>query len=142
MGMASHYAGIALNQAGLGYVHAIAHQLGSFYGLPHGRSNAIVLPHVLAFNREASTSRLAELACRIELVNGSMSALQSTDTLIDRVKQLIEWAGIDSRVPPINPAHIRAMVKGAFAEAHGTYAVPRYMQKEDVLSILRGLQSA
>lgn len=142
LGMASHYAGIALNQAGLGYVHAIAHQLGAFYGLPHGRSNAIVLPHVLAFNREVSRRRLAELARKTGLVEDSASDQLATDFLIDRVKLLLREVGIDARVPAINPAHVPTMVKGAFAEAHGTYAVPRYMTQADVVGVLSALQAA
>lgn len=62
MALAAHYGGLALNKTGLGYVHAIAHQLGTQYGVPHGRANAIVLPHVLEVNRRCSETRLA--GCR------------------------------------------------------------------------------
>ncbi len=41
---AEYLAGIAFNNASLGYVHAMAHQLGGFYNLPHGVCNAILLP--------------------------------------------------------------------------------------------------
>ncbi len=41
---AEYLAGIAFNNASLGYVHAMAHQLGGFYNLPHGFCNAILLP--------------------------------------------------------------------------------------------------
>ncbi|HNP03028.1 MAG TPA: iron-containing alcohol dehydrogenase, partial [Agitococcus sp.] len=73
MALASHYAGFALNMAGLGYVHAIAHQLGGHYGLPHGLSNAIVLPYVLNFSRPVIDERLAELACFCGLVTHETS---------------------------------------------------------------------
>lgn len=46
-------AGMAFNNAGLGYVHAISHQLGGFYKITHGICNAILLPHVLQFNAPA-----------------------------------------------------------------------------------------
>lgn len=62
MALASHYGGLALNMAGLGYVHGIAHQLGGYYGLPHGLSNAIVMPHILDFSRPVIDEKLAELA--------------------------------------------------------------------------------
>ena len=42
--LASHYAGIAFTRAYVGNVHAIAHNLGGFYGVPHGLANAIILP--------------------------------------------------------------------------------------------------
>ena len=46
MAYAEFLAGMAFNNASLGYVHAMAHQLGGFYDLPHGVCNAILLPHV------------------------------------------------------------------------------------------------
>ena len=49
---ASCMAGLAFNSAGLGLVHGIAHALGAKLHLPHGRANAIVLPHVLRYNAE------------------------------------------------------------------------------------------
>ncbi len=49
MALAATYAGLAFTRANVGYVHAIAHQLGGKYHTPHGLANAIMLPHVLAF---------------------------------------------------------------------------------------------
>ncbi|APM41319.1 L-threonine dehydrogenase [Clostridium kluyveri] len=42
--------GMILNNAGLGYVHSMSHQLGGFYEEVHGACNAILLPHVLEYN--------------------------------------------------------------------------------------------
>ena len=50
---------MAFNNASLGYVHAMAHQLGGFYNLPHGVCNVVLLPHVEAYNKEVSYERLA-----------------------------------------------------------------------------------
>ena len=58
MAIASHYGGLALNIAGLGYCHAFAHQLGARYGIPHGASNAKVLPHVHLAARDEVQSRV------------------------------------------------------------------------------------
>ncbi|MDX6867464.1 iron-containing alcohol dehydrogenase, partial [Klebsiella pneumoniae] len=46
MAYAQFLAGMAFNNASLGYVHAMAHQLGGFYDLPHGVCNAVLLPFV------------------------------------------------------------------------------------------------
>ncbi|MBQ7446270.1 MAG: iron-containing alcohol dehydrogenase [Clostridia bacterium] len=50
MMMASYLAGLAFTKAGLGICHSIAHALGAAFKMPHGEANAIVLPHVIAFN--------------------------------------------------------------------------------------------
>ncbi len=139
LGLAAHYGGLALNVAGLGYVHAIAHQLGAHYRVPHGRANAIVLPYILDFNREVSEKRFAALARKAGLVDGG-SDRQAADTFIAHVKQLLKDVNIDTRIPDMDSGDFPAMVEAAFAECHGTYPVPRYMDPEDALAILGSIQ--
>ena len=62
MAYAEFLAGMAFNNASLGYVHAMAHQLGGFYNLPHGVCNAVLLPYVQEFNVKVSTERLKKVA--------------------------------------------------------------------------------
>ena len=64
---AEYLAGMAFNNASLGYVHALAHQLGGFYHLPHGICNAVLLPHVQNFNKndKAAAKRLGEAASHL-----------------------------------------------------------------------------
>ncbi len=58
MAYARFMAGMAFNNALQGYVHAMAHQLGGFYDLPHGVCNAVLLPYVQAFNNRVAAGRL------------------------------------------------------------------------------------
>lgn len=62
MAYAQFLAGMAFNNASLGYVHAMAHQLGGFYDLPHGVCNAVLLPHVQVFNSKVAAARLRDCA--------------------------------------------------------------------------------
>jgi alcohol dehydrogenase len=62
MAYAEFLAGMAFNNASLGYVHAMAHQLGGLYNLPHGVCNAILLPAVCDFNLIAAAKRLGDVA--------------------------------------------------------------------------------
>ncbi len=62
MAYAQFLAGMAFNNASLGYVHAMAHQLGGFYDLPHGVCNAVLLPHVQAYNKQVAAGRLGDIA--------------------------------------------------------------------------------
>ena len=57
---ASCMAGLAFNCAGLGLCHGMAHAVGGKLHLPHGRANAIILPHVLRFNADLDGSRRGE----------------------------------------------------------------------------------
>ena len=62
MAYAQFMAGMAFNNASLGFVHAMAHQLGGFYDLPHGVCNAVLLPHVQTFNANVCAQRLTDVA--------------------------------------------------------------------------------
>ena len=62
MAYRQYLAGIAFNNASLGYVHAMAHQLGGMYNLPHGVCNAILLPHVEEFTLIGNANRFRDIA--------------------------------------------------------------------------------
>ena len=51
MALASYMAGIAFSNAGLGLCHAMSHQIGATYNIPHGVANAIMLPSVMHYNQ-------------------------------------------------------------------------------------------
>jgi alcohol dehydrogenase class IV len=56
-------------QKGLGATHALSHPIGALRGTHHGLTNAVLMPYVLAFNREAIEERLARLAAYIGLAD-------------------------------------------------------------------------
>ncbi|WP_341832809.1 iron-containing alcohol dehydrogenase [Sphingobacterium thalpophilum] len=58
---ASFMGGLAFNNAWLGIVHSLSHQVGALYGIPHGAANAIFLPNVIRYNQTA-TNRYPDLA--------------------------------------------------------------------------------
>lgn len=67
MSLASLIAGMAFNQKSVGLVHACSHQLSSKANLPHGLGNAIMLPHVLKFNKIVSSDKYATMGAAIGL---------------------------------------------------------------------------
>ena len=146
MGIAAHYGGLALNKAALGYVHAIAHQLGAYYGTPHGRANAIVLPYVLELNRKASEKRLAILAKKTGILKASEptehSNAELADYFIAQVKSLIESIGISPIVSDMQASNFDHMAKAATKEVRDTYAVPAYMNGSDIKDILMRIKTA
>ncbi|MFZ3194409.1 MAG: iron-containing alcohol dehydrogenase [Moraxellaceae bacterium] len=141
LGLAAHYAGLAINQAALGYVHGLAHQLGAYYSVPHGRANALVLPHILAFNQKASEARLALLARQLDLVTESTTDTVAAAQLIQHVKQLLATLNIPTGLPTLNAADFADIAEKAFTEVHGTYAVPRYMTVAQARRILTAIKN-
>ncbi len=131
MALASYKAGIAFTIAGVGYVHAIAHNFGAYYHVPHGLANAIILPLVLDFSKPECIERLAKLAEVSGLKRGGESDAQLADAFIAHVRKLNAEFGIPTTVEKLKTSDIPAITDKALAEAHWTYAVPRYMDKPE-----------
>lgn len=96
MAYAEFLAGMAFNNASLGYVHAMAHQLGGFYDLPHGVCNAILLPHVVKYNAQAAAERLKDVAQAMEINTVGMSSDVAANAVIEAIKALAASVGIPS----------------------------------------------
>jgi len=142
MALASYYGGLTINVAGLGYVHAFAHQIGAMYRIPHGESNAKVLPYVLAFNKVACAGRMAEIARFLDLAEEGDSELVLAEKFISAVTNLIRSLGIEPTVSELTPKDFTPIIRAAFKEANSTYAVPKYMSHDDAEQLLLGLSGA
>lgn len=94
MAYAQFLAGMAFNNASLGYVHAMAHQLGGFYDLPHGVCNAVLLPHVQRFNAQVSAARLRDVAKAMGVKVCALDAEQGASAAISAIEHLAAAIGI------------------------------------------------
>jgi alcohol dehydrogenase class IV len=135
MAMGAYYAGLAINQVNVGNVHAIAHQLGGKYGIPHGLANALVLPHILEFCHEEATPRLAELAVLIGAGENGEDQSALAHRFIQKVRDLRTEVGIPDHSSKLQREDFDEIADLAIAEGDG-YAVPRLLDKQVVLSIL------
>lgn len=88
MAYAEYLAGMAFNSASLGYVHAIAHQLGGFYNLPHGVCNAILLPEVQVFNSKVSKNKLRDIAKFMGVDTSNMNEEEGANACIKAIIKL------------------------------------------------------
>ena len=140
MAIASYKAGRAFTQALLGYVHAISHQLGAHYGIPHGLGNAVVLPKVLAFSQGPARARLAKLAVETGLGEAGDDEAALAQAFVDNIVELNEQLGIPDSITEIREKDIPGMAKGALREALLNYPVPRHMGRSDCEELLRSLQ--
>ncbi|HGM5579016.1 TPA: L-threonine dehydrogenase [Pseudomonas putida] len=94
MAYAQFLAGMAFNNASLGYVHAMAHQLGGYYDLPHGVCNAVLLPHVQRFNAKVSAARLRDVAKAMGVKVCGLTAEQGAGAAISAIEHLAVAVGI------------------------------------------------
>lgn len=94
MAYAQFLAGMAFNNASLGYVHAMAHQLGGFYDLPHGVCNAVLLPHVQEFNARVCAPRLKDIAVAMGLDVKHLNDAQGAAACIAAIRLLAKDVGI------------------------------------------------
>jgi alcohol dehydrogenase len=137
MALASYYAGLAFTRTSVGYVHAIAHNLGAYYGTPHGLANALALPHVLDFSKPAAERQLAELN---DLIGGAAgSEADRAQAFIDAVRGLAASIEIPVTLDDLKEDDIGALADLALAEAFTDYPVPRFMSKNDCEGVIAKL---
>ena len=98
MAYGQYLAGIAFNNASLGYVHAMAHQLGGMYNLPHGVCNAILLPHVEEFNLIGNANRFRDIAKAMGEITEGLSTMDAARKAIAAIRQLSSQVGIPERL--------------------------------------------
>ena len=137
MALAATYAGLAFTRASVGYVHAIAHQLGGKYHTPHGLANAIVLPRVLEFSKPKVIRKLAVLAVRGGVGKQGQRPTVLAQKFLDSVEALNRDLGIPRQLDALREADIPELAKAACWEADTNYPVPRYMSPETCAELLR-----
>jgi alcohol dehydrogenase len=91
-------AGQAFANAPVAAVHALAYPLGGIFHLTHGLSNALVLPHVLRFNKKAADTLYSELAVVV-------GAGTTATAFIDALENICQQSGIERRLRDVNIPH-------------------------------------
>ena len=136
--IASYYAGMAFTRAYVGYVHAIAHNLGGMYGTPHGLANAVILPYVLEYFGETAHAKLAKLA-DIVGITGANDAEKATK-FIEEIKRMNKDMNIPEHFDFIKDEDIPTIVERALKEGNPLYPVPKIMDKADCEAVIRKIR--
>ncbi|MER0397259.1 L-threonine dehydrogenase [Vibrio vulnificus] len=136
MAYAQFMAGMAFNNASLGYVHAMAHQLGGFYDLPHGVCNAILLPHVQRYNAQVCPERLRDVAKAMGVNVEGMSAEQGAEAAIDAIVALAKDVGIPAGIRELGAKSedIPTLADNALKDACG-FTNPKQATHEEISAI-------
>ncbi len=122
--MASHLAGRAFTRSYVGYVHAVSHSLSGEYDMPHGLTNAILLPKVLEMYGEAVYTKLAKLAREVGLGYNADTDEELAKLFIKNIYDMNERLGIPDVIEGIDPDDIDKLAANADKEANPLYPVP------------------
>jgi alcohol dehydrogenase len=119
MAYAEYLAGMAFNNASLGYVHAMAHQLGGFYNLPHGVCNAVLLPEICEFNLIACPERFGDIAVALGEDIAGLSPVVAGEKAIAAIRRLAKDVGIpkDLAALGVKAEDLETMAKNAKKDA-------------------------
>ncbi len=137
MQMASYWAGIAFTRAYVGNVHAIAHTLGGFYGVPHGLANAVILPHVLEYYGKYAAAPLARLGDIAGVTAPDDDSAQKAQKFIASIRELNAKMEIPSTISGIQEQDLPLMIQRALSEANPLYPVPVIFDANDMEYIYR-----
>ncbi len=157
MHVASCLAGLAFNSAGLGITHSMAHQLGAVFHIPHGRANAMLLPHIVEYNSDIDirsrsrkeyppvVKRYANVAHILGLSN--YNKVMSVRSLVNWIQFMQKEMNIPQGVEEIGTiqkdvyfASIERMAEAALKDAC-TASNPRIPDKNDLMMIYAKLWS-
>lgn len=137
--LGSLLAGYAFNSALLGVVHAIAHPLSVYCGLPHGVANACTLPYVMAFNAKDTNvqKRNKEIARAMGIDVDGLSDVEASLKAIEAVKELSDKVQIQTLSElGVKRDQFDELAEATLREEVSIMANPTEVTKEDILQIL------
>ncbi|MGG4032927.1 iron-containing alcohol dehydrogenase [Paenibacillus cisolokensis] len=137
----SMYGGMALTAAGTAAVHAMAYPLGGKFGIPHGVANAMLLPHVMAFNLDRIADRLAAVAGAMGIGRSDGRTVAAAEKV---VRQIEEWTALLEIPQDLGPfgvreEHIADLAVAAASVRRLMDNNPKPMTVDDIAGIYRRL---
>jgi alcohol dehydrogenase len=137
MATGSLLAGLAFGNAGVGAVHALAYPLGGRYHIPHGVSNALLLPYVMQYNKLACIERFCDIAQAFGEPVHTYTQAQAADKVMDRLYQLCNEVEIPKNLSELNipQSDIPQLAEEAFNVKRLLRNNPRSLTLEDITAI-------
>ena len=138
--LGSMLAGQAFANSPVAAVHALAYPIGGTFHVPHGLSNALVLPHVLRFNALEAASVYAEIAAdAFPDLSREQDGGQRCAAFIERLAELSARLGLQARLRDvgIGEEHLAGMARDAMKQTRLLVNNPRAVSETDALSIYK-----
>ena len=138
MAYAGYVAGMAFDNASLGYDHAMAREVGGFYDLPHGVCNAILLPHVMRYNAQVSEERLKKVAILMGVNPHTLKERNPAELAIEEVVKLSKDIGIPSGIKELGAKEedFVTLATNALKDACG-FTNPKQATLEEIIAIYK-----
>lgn len=139
--VASNKAGIAFTRVYVGYVHSFSHAMSALYNVGHGKTNAIILPHMLDYYGSTIYEKMGEIAryCGIHAASGNDSDKELTQALIAKIRSMNERYSIPTYVEEIKDEDIATIVTKALHEGNPGYPVPKIMNFDEGVELVKSL---
>lgn len=135
--MAAVLSGLAFTNAGLGAVHALAYPLGTEYHMTHGRTNAIMLPHVTKFNLSGNPAKYRRIAELLGESTSGLSDLSGASLSLDALLDLQSAINVSCNISDYNiqESDLDLLVEGAMKQQRLFVPNPRDLTEDDVRAI-------
>ncbi|PMS33336.1 alcohol dehydrogenase class IV [Trinickia symbiotica] len=139
--LGSMYGGLALTAAGTAAVHALAYPLGGMFNITHGVANSMLLPHVMAFNLDATIGRLANVAYALGIARHDDNDAAAANKLLGRLREWTQALAIpqDLRAFGVSEAHLDALAIAASKVKRLLGNNPKPLSLDDIKAIYQRL---
>lgn len=140
MALAQYVAGMGFSNVGLGVDHSMAHTLSAYYGMPHGKACATLLPTVMAYNAEATGEKYRDIADAFGVEGAyTMPLEEARAAAVAAVKKLGEDVGIEMSLKNVVPMEdVDALSADALKDAC-TPGNPKPVTVEDIKEMFLSL---
>jgi len=137
LSVAATLAGMAFGSGGLGAVHALAHSLGTVEHMPHGRTNAIMLPHVMKYNLAGNPEKFAVIAELMGYDTDGSTLMEAAGQSVRAVRDLLDALKVSCRLADyeLPMENIPKLVAGAMRQSRLFVPNPRDLTEADVKAI-------
>jgi alcohol dehydrogenase len=137
LSVAATLAGMAFGSGGLGAVHALAHSLGTVQHMPHGRTNAIMLPHVMKYNLAGNPEKFTVIAALMGYDTEGSTRMEAAGQSVQAVRDLLDALEVSYRLADyeLPMENIPKLVDGAMRQSRLFVPNPRDLSEDDVRTI-------
>jgi len=139
--LGAYWGGVCIATSSTTAVHALAYPLGGKYRMPHGLSNAILLPSIMAFNQVGSEARFAAMARAMALPVDGLSDSEAAGAFVQALRELNHDLGVPDSLRSLNiqPDELDGLVDGAAKVTRLLDNNPRALSRDDMRALYAAL---